>query len=132
MHPSPSSGLPASTATPIAQSLGVPLDRAGRVQVMPNLTIPERSGVFVIGDLAAFEQDGQLVPGIGPAAIQEARHAAGNITRVVEGKLYVPFRYRDKGMLAVIGRAAAVANLRHLKLSGFIAWLTWVIVQPLP
>lgn len=116
-------------ASPIAQSLGVPLDRAGRVQVMPDLTIPGRSDVFVIGDLAAFEQDGQLVPGVAPAAIQEARHAAGNITRAVKGKLYVPFRYRDKGMLAVIGRAAAVANLRHLKLSGFIAWLTWVIVH---
>lgn len=77
----------------------------------------------MIGDLAAFEQDGQLVPGVAPAAIQEARHAAGNITRALKGKLYVPFRYRDKGMLAVIGRAAAVANLRHLKLSGFIAWL---------
>lgn len=116
-------------ASPIAQSLGVPLDRAGRVQVMPDLTIPGRSDVFVIGDLAAFEQDGQLVPGVAPAAIQEARHAAGNITRAVKGKLYVPFRYRDKGMLAVIGRAAAVANLRHVKLSGFIAWLTWVIVH---
>lgn len=116
-------------ASPIAQSLGVPLDRAGRVQVMPDLTIPGRSDVFVIGDLAAFEQDGQLVPGVAPAAIQEARHAAGNITRAVKGKLYFPFRYRDKGMLAVIGRAAAVANLRHLKLSGFIAWLTWVIVH---
>ena len=116
-------------ASPIAQSLGVPLDRAGRVQVMPDLTIPGRSDVFVIGDLAAFEQDGQLVPGVAPAAIQEARHAAGNITRAVKGKLYVPFRYRDKGMLAVIGRSAAVANLRHLKLSGFIAWLTWVIVH---
>lgn len=116
-------------ASPIAQSLGVPLDRAGRVQVMPDLTIPGRSDVFVIGDLAAFEQGGQLVPGVAPAAIQEARHAAGNITRAVKGKLYVPFRYRDKGMLAVIGRAAAVANLRHLKLSGFIAWLTWVIVH---
>ena len=116
-------------ASPIAQSLGVPLDRAGRVQVMPDLTIPGRSDVFVIGDLAAFEQDGHLVPGVAPAAIQEARHAAGNITRAVKGKLYFPFRYRDKGMLAVIGRAAAVANLRHLKLSGFIAWLTWVIVH---
>ena len=116
-------------ASPIGQSLGAPLDRAGRVQVMPDLTIPGRSDVFVIGDLAAFEQDGQLVPGVAPAAIQEARHAAGNITRAVKGKLYVPFRYRDKGMLAVIGRAAAVANLRHLKLSGFIAWLTWVIVH---
>lgn len=116
-------------AWPIGQSLGVPLDRAGRVQVMPDLTIPGRSDVFVIGDLAAFEQDGQLVPGVAPAAMQEARHAAGNITRAVKGKLYVPFRYRDKGMLAVIGRAAAVANLRHLKLSGFIAWLTWVIVH---
>jgi len=116
-------------ASPIGESLGVPLDRAGRVQVMPDLTIPGRSDVFVIGDLAAFEQDGQLVPGVAPAAIQEARHAAGNITRAVRGKLYVLFRYRDKGMLAVIGRAAAVANLRHLKLSGFIAWLTWVIVH---
>jgi NADH dehydrogenase len=116
-------------ASPIGQSLGVPLDRAGRVQVMPDLTIPGRSDGFVIGDLAAFVQDGQLVPGVAPAAIQEARRAAGNITRAVKGKLYVPFRYRDKGMLAVIGRAAAVANLRHLKLSGFIAWLTWVIVH---
>lgn len=112
-------------ASPLAKCLAVPLDRAGRVEVTPDLSIPGHPDVFVIGDLAHLEQDGQLVPGVAPAAIQEGKHTAANIRRLVAGKATEPFRYRDKGSLATIGRAAAVADLGKLKLKGFTAWLAW-------
>jgi NADH dehydrogenase len=114
-------------ASPLARSLGVPLDRAGRVLVSEDLTVPGFENVYVIGDLAAFEQDGQLVPGVSPAAMQEGRHAALNIRRAARGEARLPFRYWDKGSFATIGRGAAVGILgRHLKLSGFPAWLAWL------
>jgi NADH dehydrogenase len=117
-------------ASPLARSLGVPLDRAGRVLVNADLTIPGRTDLFVIGDLAALEQDGSLIPGVSPAAIQEARHAAENIRRALQGQPSVPFRYRDRGSFATIGRGAAVGEmLGGLKLSGFIAWLAWVAIH---
>ncbi|HEX2120081.1 MAG TPA: NAD(P)/FAD-dependent oxidoreductase, partial [Thermoanaerobaculia bacterium] len=85
-------------ASPLARSLGVPLDRAGRVLVEPDLTIPGHKNVFVIGDLAAVKQrDGSFVPGVAPAAIQEGQHTALNLERAVEGQPLRPFRYRDKG-----------------------------------
>jgi NADH:ubiquinone reductase (H+-translocating) len=114
-------------ASPLARSLGVPLDRAGRVHVNPDLTVPGYENVYVIGDLAALEQDGQPVPGVSPAAIQEGRHAATNVERAVRGEPRLPFRYWDKGSFATIGRGAAVGTmLKHLKLSGFLAWLAWL------
>ena len=116
-------------ASPIAGSLGIPLDRAGRVPVSPSLTLPGHPEVFVIGDLAALRQDGKPVPGVAPAAKQMGRHAARNILRAVRGLPHVPFRYRDAGSLATIGRAAAVAEFGRLKLSGFIAWLAWLLVH---
>lgn len=116
-------------ASPVARSLGVPLDRAGRVLVQPDLTVPGHEEIQVIGDLAALQQDGQLVPGIAPAAIQEGRHAAANIIRALRGLPRLPFRYRDKGTLATIGRAAAVANLRRVHLTGLTAWLAWLVVH---
>lgn len=116
-------------ASPLARSLGVPLDRAGRVVVEPDLTVPGHPEIQVIGDLAAFEQEGRLVPGIAPAAIQEGRHAAANIVRAVGGLPPLPFRYRDKGTLATIGRAAAVADLGRIRLTGLIAWLAWLVVH---
>jgi len=117
-------------ASPLAQSLGVPLDRAGRVVVEPDLSIPGHPEVFVIGDLAAAKNaDGSLVPGVAPAAIQEGIHTAKNIARILNGSPTLPFRYRDKGSLATIGRAAGVADLGLIKLSGFIAWAAWLSIH---
>ena len=116
-------------ASPLARSLGVPLDRAGRVKVEPDLTIPGHPEVFVIGDLASLEQDGTLVPGLAAAAVQEGPHAARNIMRAIGGQPLEPFRYVDKGILATIGRAAAVASFGRVKLSGLIAWLMWLFVH---
>jgi NADH dehydrogenase len=116
-------------ASPLGRSLGVPVDPAGRVRVTPALTIPGHDDVFVIGDLAAFAQDGRFVPGVSPAAIQEGRHAAANIERAVRGRSLVPFRYVDKGSFAVIGRGAAVGWIKRVRLSGAIAWLAWLFVH---
>jgi NADH dehydrogenase len=117
------------TASPLARSLGAPLDRAGRVQVEPDLSLPGHREVFVVGDLAAVQDRGRPVPGVAPAAIQMGRHAARCIRRDLAGKPREPFRYLDKGTLAVIGRNAAVANLRRLRLSGFLAWLAWLFIH---
>jgi NADH dehydrogenase len=114
-------------ASPLARSLRVPLDGAGRVRVRSDLSIPTRGDVFVIGDLAAVEQDGRPVPGVSPAAIQAGRHAARNIRRRLAGKPSQPFRYRDKGSFAVIGRGAAVGDiLGRWRLSGLSAWVAWL------
>ncbi|HEV8434572.1 MAG TPA: NAD(P)/FAD-dependent oxidoreductase [Thermoanaerobaculia bacterium] len=112
-------------ASPLAHSLGVPLDRAGRVLVNPDLTIPGHLDVFVAGDLAAVDD----VPGVAPAAIQEGNHTAENIERAVAHKPLKPFHYFDKGSLATLGRAAAVADIRGIKLSGFIAWFAWLTIH---
>jgi NADH dehydrogenase len=116
-------------ASPLAQTLGVPLDRAGRVLVEPELTIPGHDDVYVIGDLAHVECDGSLVPGVAPAAMQEGWHAAQNIIRTIRGRPREPFRYVDKGMLATIGRGAAVAKVGPIKASGHFAWLLWLFVH---
>jgi NADH dehydrogenase len=116
-------------ASPLARSLQVPLDRAGRVRVEPDLTVPGHPETFVIGDLASVEQDGKLVPGVAPAAIQEGKHAAQNIVRTLEGEPHLPFHYHDKGSLATIGRAAGIADLGRIKLSGWIAWAAWLFIH---
>ena len=116
-------------ASPLARTLGVPLDRAGRVLVEPDLTIPGHDDVYVIGDLAHVEHRGALVPGVAPAAMQAGRHAAQNIVRTLRGQPRLPFRYRDKGMLATIGRGAAVAKIGPIKASGYFAWLLWLFVH---
>jgi NADH dehydrogenase len=117
-------------ASPLAKSLGVPLDHAGRVLVEPDLSIAGHAEVFVIGDLAAVKNDdGSLVPGVAPAAIQEGTHTAKNIARILNGQPTLPFRYWDKGSLATIGRAAGVADFGRLRLSGFIAWAAWLAVH---
>ena len=116
-------------ASPLARSLGVPLDRAGRVKVLPDLTVPGQPGVFVIGDLAAVEADGRPVPGVAPAAIQMGTHAAANVGRALRGQPLAPFRYRDKGALATIGRRSGVAALGRVRLSGLVAWLAWLGVH---
>lgn len=116
-------------ASPLGKSLGAPLDSAGRVRVCGDLTIPDHPDVFVIGDLAAVDQDGQMVPGVATTAIQEGDHAAENIAAAVRGESYRTFRYVDKGMLATIGRGAGVADIRSVELSGFPAWLAWLVVH---
>jgi len=115
--------------SPLARSLGAPLDRAGRVRVLPDLTAPGLGDVLVIGDLASLEQDGRPVPGVAPAAIQMGEHAAGNVVRSFRGEALEPFRYRDKGSLATIGRRRGVAVRGSLRLSGLVAWLAWLGVH---
>jgi NADH:ubiquinone reductase (H+-translocating) len=112
-------------ASPLVRSLDVPLDRAGRVRVEPDLSLPGHPEIFVIGDLASLEG----VPGIAPAAKQMGRLTAQNIRRLLEGKKTLPFRYRDWGQLATIGRNSAVAVMGKLKLSGYIAWLMWLVAH---
>jgi len=116
-------------ASPLARTLGVPLDRAGRVVVDAHLNIPGRPEVFVVGDLAAVRGDGKPVPGVSPAAIQGGRHAARQIERALRGEPGRPFRYVDKGSLATIGRAAGVADFGFIRLSGFVAWFAWLAIH---
>ncbi|HLQ37821.1 MAG TPA: NAD(P)/FAD-dependent oxidoreductase, partial [Planctomycetota bacterium] len=112
-------------ASPLGKALGAPLDRAGRVLVQPDLSIPGHAEVFVTGDLMSLQQDGKPVPGVAPAAIQAGRRAAKNILRRLAGQETQPFRYFDKGSLATIGRSAAVGQVGKLKFSGFLAWWMW-------
>ncbi len=116
-------------ASPLAKTLAAPLDRAGRVEVEEDLSLPGHREVFVIGDLASVRFGGRPVPGVAPAAIEEGRHVAKNISREIRGQARLAFRYRDKGTLATIGRAAAVADLGRLKLTGLVAWLAWLVVH---
>ena len=116
-------------ASPLAQSLGAPLDRSGRVLVNPDLTIPGHPEVFVVGDLAAVESDGKPVPGVAPAAIQGGKHAVRNLLRSLLGKPHEPFRYNDRGSLATIGRSAGVGYVREMRLTGFLAWFAWLAVH---
>jgi NADH:ubiquinone reductase (H+-translocating) len=116
-------------ASPLGASLGVPLDPAGRVIVAPDLSIPGYAEVFVIGDLASVRSEGKPVPGVSPAAKQMGRCAARNILRRIRSQPGVPFRYRDYGSLATIGRKAAVATFGRLKLWGYPAWLTWLFAH---
>jgi NADH dehydrogenase len=115
----------------LGRQLGLDVDRSGRVSVQPDLSIPGHPEVFVIGDLAAFQhtKNGQLLPGIAPVAIQQGEAAAHNISRSIASKPRQPFSYFDRGSMATIGRAAAVAEIRGLHLSGFVAWLAWLFVH---
>jgi NADH dehydrogenase len=121
-------------ASALTQKLGVELDRAGRVKVNPDLSLPGHPEVFAIGDLAFVPQaDGKPVPGVSPAAMQMGKHAA----RIIDDELGAgvgkavrpPFKYWDKGTMATIGRSAAVAQIGKLKLSGFFAWLAWLFIH---
>jgi NADH dehydrogenase len=116
-------------SSPLAAQLGVDRDRAGRVKVAPDLSLPDHSEVFVIGDLAWVEQGGQRVPGVAPAAKQMGAHAARAIRDRIAGASVRPFRYRDYGSLASISRSSAVVDLRGLKLSGFIGWMFWLFAH---
>ena len=116
-------------SSPLGQFLGVPLDRAGRVNVNPDLSVPGRPNIFVVGDLAALIQDGRQVPGVGPAAIQEGKTAAKNILRDLHRQPRNNFSYFNKGDLAVIGRSRAIADLGWIRFSGRFAWFFWLFVH---
>jgi len=116
-------------ASPLARTLGVPLDRAGRVLVQADLTIPGAPEVFVAGDLASLQQDGKPVPGVAPAAKQMGNHVAAAIRARLDAKPIAAFRYRDYGNLATIGRMAAVVHFGRLKLSGALAWWFWLVAH---
>jgi NADH dehydrogenase len=121
------------SAVPITRALGVELDRAGRVKVNADLSVPGHSNVFAIGDMAfLLQKNGQPVPGVSPAAMQMAKHVA----MIIENELTSPgaavrpaFKYWDKGTMATIGRSAAVVQAGPFKFHGFIAWLAWLFVH---
>ena len=119
-----------AAAAPLGNTLGVPLDRVGRVLVESDLSIPGHPEAFVIGDLCAFlHQTGAPLPGLAPVAIQQGRVAAENVLQRLAGQPTRPFHYRDKGSMATIGRAAAVAVIGRVQLSGLTAWVTWLLVH---
>jgi NADH dehydrogenase len=116
-------------SSPLGRLLGAPLDRAGRVKVEPDLSVPGRPDVFVVGDLAEMYTDGKRVPGVAPAAMQSGAHAAHNIMRLVERRLTLPFRYRNKGDLATIGRHRAIAQFPAFEMWGKPAWWFWLFLH---
>jgi NADH dehydrogenase len=116
-------------ASPLVRTLGVPVDRAGRVLVEPDLSIPGHPEVFVVGDAAAKQQDGHLLPGVAQVAMQGAAHAARTILRRERGQPSAPFVYRDLGNLAIIGRGSAIADIGRLHFSGPFAWLFWLFLH---
>ena len=119
-----------NAASPLGKMLGVPLDRAGRVIVQPDLSIPDHPEVFVVGDLATLtDVRGVKVPWVAPAAMQEGKRAANNIKLLLHGEPTVPFRYRNKGDLATIGRYKAVADFGSFRVVGWIAWWFWLFVH---
>lgn len=114
----------------LSNSTGVELDRAGRVMVSPDLSIAGNSNIFVIGDLANYvHQDGKPLPGVAPVAMQEGQYVARLIQKQLQGQTLPAFRYADYGSLAVIGRNAAVVDLRFIKFAGFPAWLAWIFIH---
>jgi NADH dehydrogenase len=113
----------------LAKATGAALDRAGRVAVQPDLTLPGHPEIFVIGDMAHFDQDGKPLPGVAPVAMQQARYVANLIQKRLRGETEGPFRYRDPGSMATIGRAAAVAQFGRWHFSGYLAWLMWLFIH---
>ncbi len=122
-------------ASPLTKLLGVELDRAGRVKVLPDLSVPGRPDVFAVGDLVTLvDAKGQPVPGVSPAAMQMGAHAAKSIARELRAGPLAPaeraaFAYWDKGTMATIGRSAAVAQIGRLHFSGYLAWAAWLFVH---
>ncbi len=117
-------------ASPLGSKLGGETDRAGRVKVNPDLSVPGRENIFVIGDMANFVQkDGSLVPGVAQGAMQMAETAAANILADLEGKSRSEFEYKDLGSMATIGKSRAIADFGRFKLSGFPAWMAWLFVH---
>jgi len=120
---------PSAFGRVLAERAGAKLDRQGRVMVASDLSIPGHPEIFVIGDLAVLEQDGKALPGVAPVAMQEGRYIAGLIRAQAQGRTVPPFRYVNKGNLAVIGRAAGVADFGRLHFQGWPAWLLWLFVH---
>jgi NADH dehydrogenase len=119
-------------ASQLADLTGAELDRAGRVAVEPDLTLPGHPEVFALGDMVRVrnaEGEPEVLPGVAPVAMQQGRYVAKVVRQRLRRRQAPPFRYRDKGNLATIGRAAAVADVKGLRLSGLIAWLTWLLVH---
>jgi NADH dehydrogenase len=117
-------------ASPIARSLGTELDKAGRVRVSPELTVPGHEEIFVVGDLVNLKLEGKELPGLAPVAMALGKFAAKNILRAVRGQPLEPFHYFDRGSFAVIGRGAAVGVMfKRFALSGFMAWLAWLAIH---
>jgi NADH dehydrogenase len=117
-------------SSPLGRQLGVDVDRSGRVPVQPDLSVPGHPEVFVVGDLALLRQpNGKMLPGLAPVAIQQGEAAADNVWRSLTGQARRPFHYFDRGTMATIGRAAAVADIRGIHLSGFVAWLAWLFIH---
>jgi NADH dehydrogenase len=118
------------TASPLGATLGVPLDRAGRVLVQEDLSVPGHPEAFVVGDMAGLlDPRGKQYPGVSQVAMQQAAHAARMIGRSIEHQPRRPFRYKDLGNMATIGRNAAIADLGWLRLAGFPAWLLWLFIH---
>jgi NADH dehydrogenase len=120
---------PSAFGRVLADCAGAKLDRQGRVMVAPDLSIPGHAEIFAIGDLAFFEQDGKALPGVAPVAMQQGRYVASVILAQAQGRTIAPFRYHDKGSLAVIGRAAGVADFGRLHFHGWLAWMLWLFVH---
>jgi NADH dehydrogenase len=117
-------------ASPVAKTLGVPTDRAGRLPVDSSLMVPGINGVFAVGDVAALSQDGRPLPGVAQVAIQQGRYVGRVITRQLKGRVpRRPFRYFDKGSMAVVGKNFAVLERGRIRTSGFITWLVWVFIH---
>jgi len=118
-------------ASPLVEMLGAKTDRAGRVYVGPSMNLPDAPGVFVVGDAAAVAQDGRPLPGIAQVAIQQGRYVGRLISAELAGskKPPRPFRYSDKGSMAVIGKNFAIMELGRIRMSGFLAWLAWALVH---
>ena len=117
-------------ASPLGRTLGVPTDRAGRVRVEPDLTVPGHATIFVVGDLASLaDEQGRPLPGVAQVAIQMGQHAVRNILRSIEGQPLRAFRYKDLGNMATIGRNSAIADFGSFTLTGYIAWLAWLFVH---
>src|ERR1700751_2840237 len=116
--------------SPAGKWLGCAVDRAGRVRIQPDLTVPGHPDVFVVGDTASLDQDGRPLPGVAQVAMQQGKYAARSIFRKVIGRPPLPpFRYFDKGNLAVVGRGFAVLQSAGVQLSGFMAWLVWALIH---
>jgi NADH dehydrogenase len=119
------------TASPAGQWLGAETDRAGRVKVEPDLSVPGHANVFVIGDtMALMDGEGRPLPGVAPVAIQQGEYVARLIRRRVKGEpAPPPFHYRDKGNLATVGRSFAILDIHGFKLSGLLAWVLWLFIH---
>jgi NADH dehydrogenase len=116
-------------ASPIAKSLGVPLDRVGRVIAEPTLQAPRCRDIFVAGDICALSQAGVPLPGVAQVAMQQGAHASRNVLRAIAGQPLEPFRYKDYGTMATIGRGSAVGDIKGMKVSGFFAWVFWIFLH---